>query len=88
MATHELKTWPEYFSAIVSGRKKFEIRDGRDRMFRIGDELVLREYDPRPGGGYTGRKVHMYATYIHYGPGFGLTEHAVVMSLEPRDTAG
>jgi hypothetical protein len=42
---HELKCWPEYFHAIRSGRKKFELRKD-DRGFAIGDLLVLREFIP------------------------------------------
>ena len=43
---HELKCWPEYFSAHLTGRKNFEIRGTSDRKFRVGDILVLREFEP------------------------------------------
>jgi hypothetical protein len=43
--THELKTWPGYFAAILDGRKKFEARVN-DRVFREGDTLLLVEYNP------------------------------------------
>lgn len=53
MTTHDLKTRPEYFVAILDGRKTFELRRN-DRDFRVGDRLVLREWvDPLVG--YTGR---------------------------------
>lgn len=42
---HELKTWPEYFRAIRSGEKCFELRFN-DRNYQIADELILREFDP------------------------------------------
>jgi hypothetical protein len=42
---HELKCWPDYFRAIVEGRKPFEIRKN-DRDFRVGDELHLLEWYP------------------------------------------
>lgn len=42
---HELKTWTEYFQAIVSGEKTFEIREN-DRGFRVGDTLILRQWTP------------------------------------------
>ena len=34
--THDLKTWPEFFDAILDGRKTFEVRDTRDRDFAVG----------------------------------------------------
>ena len=43
-ATHLLKTWPEYFQAIKSGAKTFEIRRN-DRGYAVGDTLVLHEWD-------------------------------------------
>ncbi|ENJ8188427.1 DUF3850 domain-containing protein [Yersinia enterocolitica] len=53
--THHLKTLPEYFQAVIEGKKKAELRIN-DRDFAIGDYLLLAEWD----GGideYTGRKV-------------------------------
>jgi hypothetical protein len=44
-ATHELKTWPDFFQAIIDGRKNFEVRYD-DRGFQAGDRVVLREWDP------------------------------------------
>lgn len=41
--TRRLKTWPEFFTAIESGRKTFEIRVGQ---FKPGDVLELQEFDP------------------------------------------
>lgn len=49
---HQLKCWPEYFSAIREGRKTFDIRRGTDRYYRAGDTIVLREWDAEKG--YTG----------------------------------
>lgn len=43
---HFLKTWPQYFSEIAQGRKTFEIRSCKDRVFQAGDSLLLQEFDP------------------------------------------
>lgn len=53
--THQLKILPEYFQAVVDGRKKAELRTN-DRDFNVGDYLLLVEWD---GGTdeYTGRKI-------------------------------
>ncbi|EKN5943038.1 DUF3850 domain-containing protein [Yersinia enterocolitica] len=53
--THQLKTLPEYFQAVIEGKKKAELRTN-DRNFAIGDYLLLAEWD---GGTdeYTGRKI-------------------------------
>jgi hypothetical protein len=59
---HELKTWPRYFEAVVSGRKTFELRKA-DRTFVQGDTLLLREWDPESGE-YTGRSTERRITYV------------------------
>ncbi len=58
---HHLKISTEYFDAIVEGRKTFEVRK-KDRIYRVGDVLFLREYIPYCG--YTGRETHKQITYI------------------------
>ncbi len=45
MRTHSLKTWPEPWHAVRSGAKTFEVRRD-DRGFAVGDELLLRLFDP------------------------------------------
>lgn len=62
ITVHELKTHPEYFCEVISGRKPFEIRFN-DRNFKVGDLLVLREYEPKIGR-FTGRYVQRVITYI------------------------
>ena len=46
MTIHELKILPEYFKAQKAGKKNFEIRKN-DRDYKVGDKLVLTEYDPK-----------------------------------------
>lgn len=41
--THHLKTKPEYFQAVIDGKKTFEIRLN-DRDFKQGDSVILEEY--------------------------------------------
>ncbi len=94
---HELKTWPEPYQALVSGRKRFEIRKN-DRGFARGDVLWLREWMPAPEtltvdteetlsvrgpGGYTGRESHWLVTYLVPGGCWGLPADLCVMSVEP-----
>ncbi|MDG3374527.1 ASCH/PUA domain-containing protein [Enterococcus thailandicus] len=57
---HELKILPEFFEAVTSGRKQFEIRKN-DRDFKIGDVLHLREW---ADGNYTGDSYKAEITYI------------------------
>ena len=59
--THKLKTLPEYFEAVLSGKKTFEIRENTDRDFRCGDKIVLREFT---GERYTGREAKAAINYI------------------------
>ena len=69
--THELKTWPEFFEQTRNSLKKFELRRN-DRDFRVGDELLLKEWDldlndryiPFEPKGYTGREVLVRVDYI------------------------
>ncbi len=63
---HDLKTWPEYFNAVIAGEKKFEIRKD-DRDFKVRDTLLLSEYDPATQM-YTGRIQRARVTYIYRGP--------------------
>ena len=87
MTVHELKSWPDFFEPILSGKKKFELRIN-DRKFNVGDELYLREFDDRTGK-YTGRSIRKRVTYILDGIGSGaiaplagLNMKYCIMSLE------
>jgi hypothetical protein len=55
MAEHELKSWPEFFNAVMDGTKTFEIRQN-DRSFQVGDRLILKEFEPCKRCNGTGRE--------------------------------
>jgi len=83
--THNLKTYPSEFEAILSGRKTFEMRYN-DRDFAEGDFLVLEEWDPTPTvympRGYTRRRLKCYVSHLVHGGRFGLSQLWVVMGLK------
>lgn len=79
MTTHQLKTWPEYFQASWDGLKPWELRKD-DRTFRVGDELHLREFDPKTQR-YTGRNIHAKIEYILPGGTLGLPEDMCILSM-------
>lgn len=59
---HDLKLVQPFFNDVLTGKKKFEIRKN-DRDFKIGDELILKEYIPETES-YTGEVLQMVITYI------------------------
>jgi len=80
---HDLKCWPEYMDAIIDGRKRFEVRETKDRAFSVGDCLLLYEYDPRqePGFRLGKRTAEMTVVYLLSGP---LVPHGIcIMGIEP-----
>uniref|UniRef100_UPI0011A81145 DUF3850 domain-containing protein n=1 Tax=Yersinia bercovieri TaxID=634 RepID=UPI0011A81145 len=60
--THQLKILPEYYQAVIEGKKKAELREN-DRGYSIGDYLLLTEWDGECDA-YTGRKVIVEVTDI------------------------
>lgn len=58
----EKKIWPQYFDAVASGEKTFELRLA-DFKCKPGDILVLREWNPESGE-YTGRELEKKVSYI------------------------
>jgi hypothetical protein len=83
--THELKTWPEHFAPVLRGEKKAELRKD-DRHFQVGDELILREYEPTKHA-YTGRAVIAKITHILRGgewltPGYAMLSIRVTMGID------
>jgi len=44
---HELKIHPEFFEPVLRGHMKFQLRrDDRPIRFYVGDELLLKEWNP------------------------------------------
>lgn len=87
---HELKCWPEYWDALASGQKRFEVRRD-DRGFQRGDILVLQRCHKVLLGSYevetdsSGRPAKELAFRVGYiltGGQFGIEPGFVVMSLD------
>ena len=75
---HELKILPQYFEAVVSGKKKFELRKN-DRDYKVGDILMLREWDKD----YTGNFVKVKVEYILQDcPEYGLQNGYCILSFD------
>lgn len=75
---HELKIHPDFFKAVISGKKTFEIRKN-DRPFKEGDLLALNEYD---GQYYTGNSCLVYIDYIMNDTDY-VEKDMVVMAIKP-----
>lgn len=58
--THYLKTLTNFYNAVESGNKTFEVRFN-DRDFRVGDTLILQNWN---GWERTGRELIKKVTYI------------------------
>jgi hypothetical protein len=73
--THRLKSWPDNFRAVLTGRKRFEIRRD-DRDIQPGDRVLLDEFEPfdveggqvGPPRGYTGRQALYFVGYVERSP--------------------
>lgn len=63
MTIHFVKSWPYLFEAAVSGNKKHDFRDLDERDYKVGDCLMLQEFD-QVKGAYTGREHLFKITYI------------------------
>ena len=62
MAIIKKKIWPGYFEAVISGKKKYELRLN-DFEIAEGDTLILEEWDPETKQ-YTGRSAEKKVTYV------------------------
>ena len=78
---HELKCWPEPFTAMRIGIKTFEYRrDDRKPRYAVGDILKLREWAPWDGK-YTGRIIWVRVGYI-VRLAFGVPKGYCAMSIK------
>lgn len=58
----EKKIHPQYFQAILDGKKTFELRLA-DFACQEGDFLLLKEWDPQTKE-YTGREMEKKVSYV------------------------
>ncbi len=79
---HDLKCWAESFDAIVSGKKRAEVRVETDRKFKAGDMLRLSRTDHE--GKITEPRVQLVIEILH------VERHAGPLELMavPLDVAG
>ena len=76
---HELKILRKYFVKVTLQKKKFELRKD-DRDYKIGDTLILKEWN---GEEYTGNYATRIITYILRDcPEYGLKKGYVILSIE------
>jgi hypothetical protein len=85
-----VKCWPDYFEAIMSGEKTFDVRRD-DRGYQKGDVLVVQKY--QIGEGYIRdyntmktAEVRRLITWILTGGQFGIEPGYVVLALAPLPT--
>lgn len=77
--THYLKTVQPFFDEVKNGAKTFEVRRN-DRDFRVGDSMVLQEYDSKTNA-YSGEEIHCAITYV-LNEFYGLQEGYSVLSFK------
>lgn len=79
----ELKSDPEIFDQHWNNKKNFDMREIRNRNFKDGDILLIREFNRRTKT-YSGREIVARAIGSKYGPAYnGLNEGHIIMSLHP-----
>lgn len=60
---HGLKVMPEYYQSLKHGNKTFEIRKN-DRTYKVGDILMLQEYDAESEKYVNSESLFFDVTYI------------------------
>lgn len=79
MKAIEKKILPEYFDAVCSGAKTFELRKD-DSDYEVGDILILREWDNEK---YTGNVIAREITYIlRECKEYGLSDGFCILGLQ------
>ncbi|WP_273960611.1 DUF3850 domain-containing protein [Enterobacter kobei] len=85
--THNLKIWPEYFSAVRDGLKRAELR-WNDREYQAGDILDLCEWDPNEEA-FTGDFISVTVTHVaelgQWMPGYVLLSVAPPAPVVPDE---
>lgn len=85
--THNLKIWPEYFSAVRDGLKRAELR-WNDREYQAGDTLDLCEWDPNEEV-FTGDFISVIVTHVaelgQWMPGYVLLSFAPPAPVSMKD---
>lgn len=76
---HDLKCWSEYFRAVKSGAKPYEIRVN-DRGYAVGDTLRLHEWNHERAF-FTGDVVERLVTYMTSGGEWGLPPNLCVLGI-------
>ena len=76
---HILKIQKKYFDSVLSGTKSFEIRK-TDRLYSVGDKLVLFEIDEQKRE--TGRNLVVKVTYVLFGPIYGLEDGYCILAVK------
>lgn len=77
---HALKCWPEYYRAVITGAKTFELRKA-DRDYTVGDHIILLEWDPMEQR-HPGPRSTCQITYILHGGNFGLAEGWCILGIK------
>lgn len=80
--THALKTWPLFFKSVKDGTKQFELRKN-DRQFKLGDTLLLQEYNPQEKK-YTGEEWEGTIIYVFSDESFGLKKGYVLLGIKEK----
>lgn len=76
---HYIKILPEFYKAIKSGEKTFEVRFN-DRNYQVYDILHLQEW---VNGGYTGREIEAEVTYLLNDKNY-CKKNFVIMSIQVK----
>lgn len=86
---HARKVKPEYFEALRTGKKSFELRKEApdEPRFAVGDYLAVNEYQPgkhaEEAARYTGRCLLFEISYILRGTEL-LPDGVAALSLTPK----